>query len=196
MLTFYDAPVSGNTYKVRLLLKQLALPHEAVRLDIVGGAVRTSEYRKVNPFGRVPFIVDDGFALGESNAILSYLARGSKLLPADARGQALTQQWMFFEQNQVETAIGLPRAWKKFRVEQPEAVFEHYRPRAVSALKVLERHLAQRSWFVGDAYSVADIALFAYTHMAPEAGHDMARFPSVSAWLERVRGQPGWFPLE
>jgi len=196
MLTFYDARVSGNTYKVRLLLKQLALPHEAVRLDIVGGAVRTPEYRKVNPFGRVPFIVDDGFALGESNAILSYLARGSKLLPADARGQALTQQWMFFEQNQVETAIGLPRAWKKFGVEQPDAVFEHYRPRAVSALKVLERHLAQRTWFVGDAYSVADIALFAYTQMAPEAGHELARFPSVSAWLERVRGQPGWFPLE
>lgn len=196
MLTFYDAPVSGNTYKVRLLLKQLALPHEAVRLDIVGGAVRTPEYRKVNPFGRVPFIVDDGFALGESNAILAYLARGSKLLPPDARGQALTQQWMFFEQNQVETAIGLPRAWRKFGVDQPDAVFEHYRPRAVSALKVLERHLVQRSWFVGDAYSVADIALFAYTQMAPEAGHDMARFPLVSAWLERVRGQPGWFPLE
>ena len=196
MLTFYDAPVSGNTYKVRLLLKQLALPHEAVRLDIVGGAVRRPEYRKVNPFGRVPFIVDDGFALGESNAILSYLARASKLLTPDARGQALTQQWMFFEQNQVETAIGLPRAWRKFGVEQPEAVFEHYRPRAVSALKVLERHLAQRSWFVGDAYSVADISLFAYTQMAPEAGHDLARFPWVSAWLDRVRGQPGWFPLE
>jgi glutathione S-transferase len=196
MLTFYDAPVSGNTYKVRLLLKQLALPHEAVRLDIVGGAVRTPEYRKVNPFGRVPFIVDDGFALGESNAILAYLARGSKLLPPDARGQALTQQWMFFEQNQVETAIGLPRAWRKFGVEQPEALFEHYRPRAVSALKVLERHLAQRSWFVGDAYSVADIALFGYTQMAPEAGHDLARFPAVSGWLERVRAQPGWFSLE
>ena len=196
MLTFYDAPVSGNTYKVRLLLKQLALAHEAVRLDIVGGAVRTPEYRKVNPFGRVPFIVDDGFALGESNAILLYLARGSKLLPPDARGQALTQQWMFFEQNQVETALGLPRAWRKFGVEQPDAVFEHYRPRAVSALKVLERHLAQRSWFVGDAYSVADIALFAYTHMAPEAGHDLAKFPAVSAWLQRVREQPGWFALE
>ncbi|HEY4769601.1 MAG TPA: glutathione S-transferase family protein [Myxococcales bacterium] len=196
MLTFYDAPVSGNTYKVRLLLKQLALPHEAVRLDIVGGAVRTPEYRKVNPFGRVPFIVDDGFALAESNAILMYLARGSKLLPPDSRGQALTQQWMFFEQNQVETAIGLPRAWRKFGVEQPEAVFEHYRPRAVSALKVLERHLAQRSWLVGDAYSVADIALFGYTQMAPEAGHDLGKFPALSAWLERVRAQPGWFPLE
>jgi len=196
MLVFYDAPVSGNTYKVRLLLKQLAVPHEVVRLDIVAGAVRTPEYRKVNPFGRVPFISEDGFSLGESNAILLYLARGSKLLPADPRAQALAQQWMFFEQNQVELAIGLPRIWKKMAIEQHPSVFEHYKPRAVAALKVLERHLAQRSWFVGDAYSVADISLFAYTQMAPDAGHDLAQFPSLSAWLQRVREQPGWFALE
>jgi len=196
MLTFYDAPVSGNTYKVRLLLKQLALPHEAITLDIVGGKVRTPEYRKVNPFGRVPFIVDDGFGLGESNAILLYLARGSRLLPAAARDQALVQQWMFFEQNQVELSIGLPRVWKKFGVEQHPSVFEHYAPRAVASLKVLERHLDRRDWLVGDAYSVADISLFAYAHLAPDAGHDLAQFPDVSAWLKRVREQPGWFPLE
>jgi glutathione S-transferase len=196
MLRFYDAPISGNTYKVRLLLGQLAIPHEAVRLDIAGGAVRAKDFRKVNPFGRVPFIVEDGFALGESNAILLYLARGSKLLPAEARAQGLVQQWMFFEQNQLETAIGLPRLWRKFGVEQDPALFEHYRPRAVAALKVLERHLAQHDWFVGDAYSVADIALFAYSQMAPEAGHDLGQFPAVNAWMERVRAQPGWFPLE
>jgi glutathione S-transferase len=196
MLIFYDAPLSGNTYKVRLLLKQLAIPHEAIRLDLLAGAVRTPEYRKVNPFGRVPFIAEDGFSLGESNAILLYLARGSKLLTADARAQALVQQWMFFEQNQVELAIGLPRIWKKLGIEQHASVFEHYKPRAVSALKVLERHLAQHPWFVGDAYSVADISLFAYTQLAPDAGHDLAQFPSVSAWLQRVREQPGWFALE
>jgi glutathione S-transferase len=196
MLTFYDAPVSGNTYKVRLLLKQLALPHETVTLDIVGGKVRTPEYRKVNPFGRVPFIVEDGFGLGESNAILLYLSRGSKLLPAAAREQALVQQWMFFEQNQVELSIGLPRVWKKFGVEQHAAVFEHHAPRAVASLKVLERHLGGRDWLVGDAYSVADISLFAYTHLAPDAGHDLKQFPNLSAWLQRFRQQPGWFPLE
>jgi glutathione S-transferase len=196
MLTFYDAPISGNTYKVRLLLRQLAIPHEMVRLDIAGGAVRAPDFRKVNPFGRVPFIVEDGFALGESNAILLYLARGSRLLPAGAREQALVQQWMFFEQNQVETAIGLPRLWRKYGVEQDPALFDHYRPRAVAALKVLERHLAQHDWFVGDAYSVADIALFAYSQMAPEAGHDLGQFAAVNAWMERVRAQPGWFPLE
>ncbi len=196
MLVFYDAPISGNTYKVRLLLKQLQLPHEVRRLDIAAGEVRSKEFRKVNPFGRVPFIEEDGFALGESNAILLYLGRGSRLLPGDARDVALVQQWMFFEQNQVELSIGLPRVWKKFAVEQPPAVWDHYRPRAVSALKVLERHLASREWFVGSSYSVADISLFAYTQMAPEAGHDLALYPAVSAWLERVRQQAGWFPLE
>jgi glutathione S-transferase len=196
MLTFYDAPVSGNTYKVRLLLKQLAIPHEVVRLDIKGGAVRTPEFRKVNPFGRVPYIVEDGFGLAESNAILSYLARGTRMLPADARSIALVQQWMFFEQNQVELAIGIPRFWKKLGIDQPAPLWEHYGARAVASLKVLERHLAGRKWFVGEAYSVADLALFAYTHMAPDAGHDLAQFPAVTAWLQRVREQPGWFAHE
>jgi glutathione S-transferase len=196
MLTFYDAPISGNTYKVRLLLKQLAIPHQVVRLDIAGGAVRTPEYRKVNPFGRVPYITDDGFGLAESNAILLYLARGSPLLPADAQSVALVQQWMFFEQNQVELGIGIPRVWKKFGIDQPEPLWQHYKGRAVASLKVLERHLAKRKWFVGEGYSVADLALFAYTHLAPDAGHDLAQFPSVSAWLQRVREQPGWFAME
>jgi glutathione S-transferase len=196
MLTFYDAAVSGNTYKVRLLLRQLGVPHERVVLDLPAGKARTPEFRQVNPFGRVPYVVEDGFGLGESNAILLYLARGSKLLPSGAREQALVQQWMFFEQNQVELSIGLPRVWKKFGIEQHPSVLEHYQPRAVSALKVLERHLAKREWFVGEAYSVADIAMFAYTHMAPEAGHDLAKVPAVSAWLQRVRDQPAWFALE
>src|SRR4051812_10113371 len=196
MLVFYDADVSGNTYKVRLLLRQLDIPHESVKLDIVGGAVRAKEFRAVNPFGRVPFIVDGAFSLAESNAILLYLARGSRLLPEDAQSQALMQQWMFFEQNQVEPSIGLPRVWKKFGIEQPAAVLEHYAPRAASALRVLDRHLTGRDWFVGKAYSVADIALFAYTQMAPEAGHDLSAYPAVAAWLDRVRQQPGWFALE
>src|SRR2546425_13325405 len=129
MLTFYDAPVSGNTYKVRLLLRQLAIPHEAVRLDIVGGEVRAKEFRKVNPFGRVPFIVEDGFALAESNAILLHLGRGSRLLPGAVRAQGLVQQWMFFEQNQVVTALGLPRLWMEFGVERDPSPFADDRPR-------------------------------------------------------------------
>jgi glutathione S-transferase len=195
MLLFYDAPYSGNTWKVRLLLKQLALPHEVARLDLFKGEARTAEYRKTNPFGRVPFIVDDGFQLAESNAILLYLARGSALLPGDAKAQALIHQWMFFEQNQVELNIGLPRIFRKTKAPEAESLDSYFRPRAAAALKVLERHLATRSWLV-DSYSVADIALFAYTHVAPEAGHDLAAFPAVSAWLARVRAQPGFFELE
>src|SRR2546428_12543822 len=116
MLTFYDAPVSGNTYKVRLLLRQLAIPHEAVGLDIVGGEVRAKEFRKVNPFGRVPFIVEDGFALAESNAILLYLGRGSRLAPGAGRAQGLGEQLVFFEQNHGRTGPGPPRLLREFCV--------------------------------------------------------------------------------
>jgi len=195
MVIFYDAPISGNTWKVRLLLAQLKIPHEVVRLDITGGAVRALEFRKLNPFGRVPFVVEDGFALAESNAILLYLARGSRLLPSDARGQALVQQWMFFEQNQVELSIGIPRYLRQRAMEAP-GVVEHYLPRAAAALKVLERHLPQREWLVGDAYSVADIAVCAYAQLAEEAGHSFSGYSAVSSWLARIRAQPGFMPLE
>jgi glutathione S-transferase len=192
MLVFYDAAYSGNTWKVRLLLKQLAIPHEVVKLDLFKGEARTPEFRKRNPFGRVPFITDGDFTLSESNAILLYLARGSRLLPDDPH----VHEWMFFEQNQVELSIGLPRIWKLLGMEQPAPLWEHYKPRAVAGLKVLERHLAQHRWLAGDAYSVADISLFAYTHLAPDAGHDLSQFPAVSAWLQWFREQPGWFAME
>lgn len=196
MLLFYDAPFSGNTWKVRLLLKQLALPHEVVRLEILKGAVRTPEFRKRNPFGRVPYIEEDGFGLAESNAILLYLARGSRLLPSDARAQALVQQWMFFEQNQVELNIGLPRFLRKMDPAAAERLDSYYRPQATAALKVLERYLAGREWMVGDSYSVADIALCAYVQLAPEIGHALSDYAAVSAWLERIRRQDGFIELE
>src|SRR3954463_4055048 len=113
MLIFYDAPYSGNTWKVRLLLKQLAIPHEVKMLDLFKGEARTKQFRALNPFGRMPFLVDDGLGLAESNAILLYLARGSRLLPDDPKMQALVQQWIFFEQNQLELNIGIPRLWRK-----------------------------------------------------------------------------------
>jgi glutathione S-transferase len=195
MLTFYDAPVSGNTYKVRLLLRQLKIPHEVVWLDILKGEVRGDEFRRRNPFGRVPYIDHDGFGLAESNAILLYLARGSRLLPDDVRTQALVAQWMFFEQNQVELSIGIPR-FLRAQGKDPGAVGEHYAPRAKAALKVLEQHLLLRHWLVGEAYSIADIAMFAYSHLAPDAGHDLSQYPALSAWMARVCSQPGWFALE
>jgi glutathione S-transferase len=196
MLTFYDASISGNTFKVRLLLAQLKIPHQVVRLDLAKGEARRPEFRKTNPFGRVPFLVEDGFSLAESNAILLYLARGSPLLPAEARAQALLHQWMFFEQNQLELSVGIPRFLRRFHIETPQAVFDHYQPRAVAALKTMERHLSRRQWLAGEAYSVADIALFAYAHLAPEAGHPLEAYPALGAWLQRVRAQPGFFELE
>ena len=195
MLTFFDAPVSANTYKVRLLLKQLAIPHEVVRLDLLKGDARTAEYRARNPFGRVPFIDEDGFGLAESNAILLYLSRNTRLLPADARGRALVSQWMFFEQNQVEISIGISRFLRIQKTEAPQ-VMEHHDARAKAGLRVLERHLSAHSFLVSDTYSVADISLYAYTHLAPEAGHDLSRYPAITAWMERFRAQPGWFPHE
>src|SRR5437879_5700734 len=194
MLVFYDAAYSGNTWKVRLLLKQLALPHSTVQLDFFKGEVRTPDFRARNPFGRVPFIADGDFGLAESNAILLYLARGSPLLPSDAHAQALVHQWMFFEQNQVELNIGVPRFLRRMQPAEAERLDSYFRPRATAALKVLERHLASREWLVGSAYSVADIALCAYTQLAPEAGHDLAAYPAVSAWLSRVRAHTGFLP--
>ena len=192
MLTFFDAPVSANTYKVRLLLKQLAIPHEVVRLDLLKGEARTDDYRKRNPFGRVPFIDDDGFGLAESNAILLYLSRGTRMQPADARGQALVTQWMFFEQNQIEISVGIPRFLKVQGIAAPE-VAGHHDGRARAGLKVLERHLATRQWLVNEAYSVADISLYAYTHLAPDAGHDLSKHPAISEWIKRFEAQPDWF---
>jgi glutathione S-transferase len=196
MLLFYDAPFSGNTWKVRLLLAQLGMKHEVARLDLFKGEARTKEWRARNPFGRVPYIEEDGFALAESNAILLYLARGSRLLPADARALALVQQWMFFEQNQVELNIGVPRLLRKISPEENERLDFYFRPRATAALKVLERHLAQHEWLVGTEYSVADLALCAYVQIAPDAGHDLAQYPAVSAWLTRIQNQPGFVALE
>ena len=195
MLVFYDAAFSGNTWKVRLVLRQLAIPHQVVELDLFKGEARTPDFRSRNPFGRVPFIADGDFTLSESNAILLYLSRGSPLLPGDPRALAHVHEWMFFEQNQVELNIGLPRLYRKIQPAEAERLESYFRPRATAALKVLERHLASRSFLAGEAYSVADIALCAYVQLAPDAGHDLAAYPAVSAWLARIRAQPGFIEI-
>jgi glutathione S-transferase len=139
--------------------------------------------------------VDDEFGLAESNAILLYLARGTRLLPADPRGQALVTQWMFFEQNQIEISVGIPRYLKAQGIAAPE-VAGHHDGRAAAGLKVLERHLKDRQWLVNETYTAADISLYAYTHLAPGAGHDLSKLPAVSGWIKRFEAQPGWFKQE
>ena len=194
MYRLYDYLASGNGYKVRLLLTQLGLPFERVELDILTGATRTAEFLARNPNGRIPTLeVEPGVYLPESNAILCYLADGTPFLPADRLARAQALQWMFFEQYSHEPNIATVRFWLSHDQLTPErsAQLESKRALGYAALDVMERHLATRPYFVADRYTVADIALYAYTHVADEGGFDLSRFAAVNAWLARVRDQPG-----
>jgi glutathione S-transferase len=198
MLRLYDYLPSGNGYKVRLLLAQLEVPFELVQLDIVKGETRTPEFLAKNPNGRIPLLeVEAGKFLAESNAILFYLSEGTPFLPADRWARAQVLQWMCFEQYSHEPNIATVRFWVHFLEKTPErrAAIEQKRPLGYAALGVMERHLATRRFFVDDRYSVADIALYAYTHVADEGGFDLGRYPAVQAWLERVRGEPRHVPI-
>jgi glutathione S-transferase len=192
----YNVAYSGNSYKVRLLLAQLGIPCEIVEVDILNGGSRTAEFLKINPNGRTPVLDDDGFVLAESNAILTYLARGTKYLPDDRRKFALVFQWMFFEQYSHEPYIATSRFWLQHKPDSPEktALLASKREGGWAALKIMEEHLAKHDFFVGD-YSIADIALFAYTHVAGEGGFPLDDSPQIRAWIERVKIQPGFVPM-
>jgi glutathione S-transferase len=195
----YDYLPSGNGYKVRLVLRQLGLPYELVELDIKQGATRTPEFLAKNPNGRIPLleIPGQGF-LAESHAILWYLAEGTHLVPRDRLDRARMWQWMCFEQYNLEPSIGTARFWlaslRRSEAELGEKLVEKRR-NGHAALAVLERGLAGREFLAGDGYSLADIALYAYTHVAPEGGFDLAPYPAVRAWCERVAAQPGHVPI-
>jgi glutathione S-transferase len=198
MLRLYDYLPSGNGYKVRLLLAQVALPFELVQLDITQGATRTPEVLAKNPNGRIPLleVAPDEF-LAESNAILFYLSEGTAFLPTDRWERAQVLQWMCFEQYSHEPNIATVRFWVHYTELTPErrAAIEQKRPLGYAALDVMERHLASRRFFVGDRYSIADIALYAYTHVADEGGFDLGPYPAVRAWLDRVRAEPRHVPI-
>ncbi len=193
MLRLYDFWESGNAYKVRLLLAQLGVPFERVQLDIVSGETRTPQYRALNPNQRVPLVEwPDGRRLAESDAILFHLAEGTPLLPDDSWERAQVLQWLFFEQYSHEPYIAVVRFWHfTGAVDQHRGELAEKMARGYEALEIMEAHLAQRPFFVAGGYSIADIALYAYTHVAHEGGFDLRRFPAVNAWLERVRSQPG-----
>ena len=197
MPTLYDYLPSGNGYKVRLLLTQLGRPFELVQLDIEKRETRTPEFLRRNPNGRIPCLrLDDGRHLWESNAIQFYLAEGTPFLPGDRLERAQVLQWMFFEQYSHEPYIAVVRSWHHLgTVEQNRAQLTDKVERGYQALGVMETHLRERRWFVGDRYSIADIALYAYTHVAPEGEFDLGPYPSVGAWLERVRKEPRHFPI-
>jgi glutathione S-transferase len=192
----YNVAYSGNSYKVRLLLAHLGIACEIVEIDILNGESRTPEFLKVNPNGRTPVLENDGFILAESNAILAYLARGTKFLPEDKRRWALIFQWMFFEQYSHEPYIATSRFLLQHRPDTPERAqaLALRRDGGWAALRVMEQHLAKSDFFVGD-YTIADIALFAYTHVADEGGFPLDDFPNIRAWLGRVSKEPWFTPM-
>ena len=195
----YDYLPSGNGYMVRLVLRQLGLAYELVELDIKRGATRTPEFLARNPNGRIPLLEMPGRGyLAESHAIIWYLAEGSPLVPQDRLERARMWQWMCFEQYNLEPNIGTARFWiaslGKTEAELGEKL-EEKRRNGNAALAVLEQGLAGRDFLVGGGYSLADIALYAYTHVAPEGGFPLDSYPAIHAWCGRVAAQPGHVPI-
>jgi glutathione S-transferase len=191
MPTLYQDPRSGNCYKVLLTAAHLGVPLKTVDIDVTSGATRKSEFLAKNPNGRVPALeLDDGRVLPESNAIIWYLADGSPLIPADRLARAQMLQWMFFEQYSHEPYIAVARFWMRFVSPEKRREREHLIPdwhkNGNAALAVMESHLQTHDWFAGGAYSLADIALYGYTHCAEEGGFKLRQYPEVSAWLARV----------
>jgi glutathione S-transferase len=193
-MRLYDYLSSGNGYKCRLLLRQLGRPFERIDLDIMKNETHTPEFLAKNPNGKIPVLeLDDGRCLPESNAILFYLAEGTPFLPVDRFERAQVLQWLFFEQYSHEPNIATTRyivthlpADSPRRAELPRR-----RELGYAALDVMERHLARTDFFVGSRYTIADIALYAYTHVAEEGGFELSRYPAIGSWLARVVGQPG-----
>jgi len=197
----HDYLPSGNGYKVRLLLTQLGIPFQRIEYDITRGETRTPEFlENVNANGRIPVLeTEDGTLLSESNAILFFLAEGTPFLPDDRLEKARTLQWMFFEQYSHEPNIAVARAWLHvFDVEMTEerrAALGARQKLGYNALGVMEEHLVRNDYFAGGRYSIADIALYAYTHVADEGGFDLGGYPAILAWMERVSSQPKYIPI-
>jgi len=198
MLRLYDNHLSGNGYKPRLLLAHLGLAYERVEVDILKGETRTPEFLARNPNGRIPVLeLEDGTCIAESNAILFYLAEGSRFLPSDRLSRATTLQWMFFEQYSHEPCIAVARHWIQHveMTESQRGQLPEKQEGGRAALSVMEGYLRESNWFGGDAMNIADIALYAYTHVAEEGGFDLERYPAVGAWLGRVEEQPRHVPM-
>ena len=197
MYKLYEMGDSGNCFKVRLLLNQLEQPYERVPTDIFAGASRTDAFLELNPNGKVPLLIlPDGRPLAESNAILFTLAEQTPYLAEDAYDRALTLQWMFFEQYSHEPFIATNRAWI-YLLKDPQTYADRIalnEPRGYQALDVMEQHLKRRDFFAG-GYSIADIALYAYTHVADQGGYDLGGYRAINSWLERVAGQPRHIPI-
>ena len=199
MPLLYNSPISGNCYKVRLLLAHLGVAYERRDVDVLDRSTRPELLGGLNPALRVPTIVlDDGRPLAESNAILWYFGEGSRFVPADGYERAQVLQWQFFEQYEHEPSVAVVRFWLAYSGE-PEryaGLIESRRAAGYRALDAMERHLGGRGWLVGDAMTLADITLYAYTHVAHEGGFDLERYPAIQAWLGRVAAEPGHVTID
>jgi len=205
MITIYGMIDSGNCYKPRLLMAKLGRPFRHVEVSSHDGGTRSEVFTAKNPNGMVPLLeFEDGRLLAESNAMLLHLGEGTRLLPQDAYARALAYQWLFFEQYSHEPYIAVRRALLTFPNRKKDATPERLQQtldRGAKALGVMEKRLAQAAFFAGGEMSVADIALYAYTHVAEEGGFDLSAYPAVTAWISRVENDPGhvsmaWLPNE
>ena len=199
--TLYSMQSSGNCYKPRLLLHQLGLPFRLVDTDTRDGGTRTPAFLALNPNGKVPLLVlPDGRSLAESDAMLLHLAEGTPMLPADRYERAVCYQWLFFEQYSHEPYIAVARSWLHLipdgRARLGAEALAEVHGRGHMALRVMEQRLGEAKWFAGAAYSIADIALFAYTHVAAEGDFDLGPYPLIRDWLDRVRETPGFVGMD
>lgn len=199
MLTLYSSPYSGNCYKLRLALAQTGTPFRLVDVDVLKGETRTPGFLAINPNGKVPVLgLPDGRFLAESNAGLYYVAHGTPLLPADLYERSQVLQWLFFEQYSHEIYIAVARFWWSLKPGGREAKadrFDEWRAGGYKALDVMEQHLRREPFFAAGHYTIADIALYAYTHVAEEGTFDLMPYTAVRAWLQRVASEPGFVPM-
>jgi len=200
MITLYQQHDSGNCYKVRLILAHLGLAFRTIAVSSLDGSTRKAEFLAMNPIGKIPTVeLDDGRFLAESDAILLYFAEGTEFLSSDRYDRAKTFEWLFFEQYSHEPVIAVRRALMVYPERRAAATRERMAELLAAgnrALAVMEQRLRAAEWLAGRSFSVADIALYAYTHMAHEGGFDLAHYPGIVGWLSRVRGLPRHIPID
>ncbi|MCC3420544.1 MAG: glutathione S-transferase family protein [Microcoleus sp. PH2017_01_SCD_O_A] len=197
MFKLYEYSPSGNCYKVRLLLTQLNIPFDRTEINILQKESRTPEFLVKNPNGRIPVLeIVPGKFLFESNAIMFYLSEETEFFPSDKFERAQVMQWLFFEQYSHEPFIATSRFWYLTgKAEEYQAALQQKQAPGYAALGVMEQHLEKNEFFVGDRYSIADIGLFAYTHVAAEGGFDLTGFPAIQTWIERIKNQPRYISI-
>ncbi len=197
MFRLYDSRLSGNSWKVRILLSQLGIAYQRITLDLEKGDTRATGFQKISRFSRIPVLeLEDGRTIVESGAILMFLAEGSLFLPSDPYLRAEVASWLFFEQADLQRAIAFPRVYHlRGLADKMSQQIESFQQHGYVGLEKLDQWLKGRNWLVADRYSLADIAVFSYVSMASQGGYEMDRFPSVGEWILRVKEQPGWIDL-